>query len=369
MSNNRRFIYGALFISIIAALSVGAYIMYQHFFVKPSARYSDTNTVGTVLQRINPAFNLATIYMNNHDFAKAKAAYERSLLAAEDSAQEAQIRFNIARTEELLKDGSPALVTLKQIAADERYYPVIRATAVQEIAMMRTAFPLGDDALEDIFKGEPYASFREGVGERVAYAKLFEYATSIHPLSLSYAFAAYLRAEELRVIGTTTPEAAAHIDAIRAHLAATQDDLPRLLANPNEAISAARLYRQQAMTIALMTELGVPGYSNETAESYFQRAMNTTSTIGYHSQAFAFQYAVFLVDAYGERRADDVRALLSVFTSDKASTVAGSSRDIFAAARTKSSLSDTRSRLVRVAKVDQAFKAYLITLGWNESDF
>jgi len=356
----------------IGIIVVGAYFAYQYFYTAtPVSKYSETNPVSNVLRQNFSDFGLAGTYVKQFDFKNAKAAYERTLPLAQDAYQEAQVRFNIALMDSYLGNHADAIAAFKEIAADERYYPMIRAYAVQEIGAMRTTYPLIKDIPTKTFAGQPFASFKDANNEPLAYAKLFEYAVSIYSLSLSHASAAYWYAKELESLqSTTTPTAQAYIVSISQHLESAQTDLKRLQANLNESSYVALFFLREAITTDLMTKLGIESYSSAAAEALYKKALDASRVAGFkQGNFFAYAYADFLAVTYGTARSSDIRTILAVFTESNATNIAPALRTLFASAATSTSLQSKKSEIVRLGRLAPDFKTYLISLGWNESDF
>lgn len=352
----------ALLIAVVLAAATLVYLFYQ----QPSPV-----SLNEELLQTNHEFGTANTYMKQRDYASAKAAYERALALAENPQQEGLIRFNIARATEYAFQFESAIDMLKDIAADERYTPRHRAYAVQEIGLMRTVYPWEHAIPEATFRGEPYASFAEGVDENEAYAQLFRYAVSFSPLSLSYVHEAYWETEQLASLGsTTTPEAEERLGRILDALAASVEDKDRLLSNMQERLTyGPRIPHMEARLTERLADLEVDGFTHTRADELHASAVQLASVGFMPGNLFVYHYALFLARAYGDERQDDIRKLVAIFTPQNQDQIIPPVPEVIRLAQIEPALLPDKEALQAIARIAPTFDAYLRSLGWDESDF
>ena len=84
---------------------------------------------------------------------------------------------------------------------------------------------------------------------------------------------------------------------------------------------------------------------------------------------FVYRYAVFLAETYGEGRQEDIRQLVSIFTPQNQSDIVPAIPEVISMTRLEPALERGKRALLAVARVAPTFKTYLLSLGWDESDF
>jgi len=358
---------------VIGVLVIGGAVGAFFFFRSQTATYSDTRTVLEVLRQTNQDFSDGTSYVKQGKYADALESYTKALANAKDSSQEGQIRFAIGRMYEQLGRYSDAIAAFKAIAAEERYYALIRAYAVQELgAMYHLYYADLATITAETFKDEPYASFKKNADYDTAYRKLFEYATSIYPLAYSESFVAYGYTKALVSIkgATTTSQGQQYVASIATALQRADADFPRLAKNHDEQLYAPSVLSREAIVTGYLVRVGVPGYTNGAAESLYNRALQYSATIGLKPGNFVvYHYALLLARAYGKERATDLHTLLAVFSEKNGEKIAPEVPVFFKAVLTDPSQVSEKANVKLLGKLDPDFKAYLLSLGWHASDF
>ncbi|MCE9541238.1 soluble NSF attachment family protein [Candidatus Kaiserbacteria bacterium] len=364
------FIFLALF--VVASLAAGSIFYYNSIPRHKVETYSTPHTVASVLVQQNRDFSIAETYRNQKEYQKALEYYQKALLTSQDVSQEAQIKFDIALMTELLDNYTDAIQMYKQIAANPGYYAEVRAYAVQEIAIMSNNFY---DAVHEIraetFKDQPYASFLHDDDYTAAYAKLFEYAVSIYPLALSESYIAYGYAKKIAALNaaTTTPEGEENVLHITQALQAAQSDVSRMQQTPREASVLPAVFSREAQVVAYMAKVGVPGYTLSQAEDLYNRALAGNAVLGVQPGSFqAYTYALFLAQNY-PTRLGDLKNILSIFSTQNSQDIAPDVEIFYKTIRTDKTQASNKKDTALLGRLDPAFKAYLISLGWRESDF
>ena len=366
---NKNLLFGLLSVAI---LLIGGGVWYYLAFTPTS--YSVTETPKAVLTQQNQDYADAVAYAKAGKHDLALQSYEKALLLAEDETQAAQIRINIAVTNEKLHNYAAAIAGFKAIAASTTSYPTARAYAVQEMGLMYYTFVGTDDRktiTAETFKDAPYDSFWTSDNVNLSYTKLFEYATSFYPLGPSEARIAYGYANE--IIGTfkgatTTPQAKAYLTTIMQSIQAADAGVNRMKGIPEEALLIPETLIRAGTALSILVPVGAA--SPEQAEPYFRAGVAYSTTLGYKLGSFnTFNYAAFLVDQYGAKRSADIQTLLLPFRVGNDAQIYPNIVTFFRTARTDTTLAKSRAQLVKMGRIDAGFKTYLISLGWKDSDF
>jgi tetratricopeptide (TPR) repeat protein len=336
-------------------------------------QYSLTNSVASVLTKTNQDFASAEQYRGQSDYSDALQYYQSALPQAQDSAQTVQIQYNIALMQIFDGQYSPAITGLKQIAANQTAGARMQAYAVQELGVMyNNYYGSGSDSIPaDTFTGTPYANFLQDGDMSLAYRHLFEYATSFMPLGYSETGIALWYANDLidtQKGATTTPQSISDIASVDQSLNAADISVVETQNDPNLASLVSATIGREGEVAAELVSVGVLDPSR--AEHYFQQGINFDTAFGYRPGSFnTYRYAAFLASQYGVSTSSKIVALLSPFKVNNNSAIALNIPDFFLSARTNQVLASDKASLLSLAGIDADFKAYLISIGWQISDF
>ncbi len=343
----------------------------------PSQIYSASQTPASVLMKYNSDYAVAEGLRKEGKHGLALKSYQKSLDVAEDDFQRAQIALDIARETEQLGRYEEAIIQFKAIAADSSSYAVIRAAALTSVGLMyHTYSGSGSITLQKIitetFKDSPYSSFRNnGASLNMAYIKLFEHAASIYPFALSEALIAHGYSDELLGIqaATSTPQGKEYIARVVQGLEAAGADLVRMRSAGEERFLVPEVLVRAGSTVDNLATLGVIS-GPEQAEPYFGDGVQYATALGDKpGNSYALRYASFLANRYGDTRAQDIRNLLASFRLGNERSIHATSVDYLRSVRTEEVPSARIQQLVALGKIDSSFKGYLLSLGWQESDF
>ncbi len=329
-----------------------------------------SNTPNKVLSQVNQNFSTAKAYQQAHDYAQALTYYQKALPQAQDASQKGQIEFDIALMTESSGNHVQAIPLLKAIAADTPYDPVLRAYAVQEIGTIYSTYTDRSAIAAETFTGDPYQSFLTNNDTALAYRKLYDYAVSMYPLGMSEVRIAQWYAGDLASTlqgATTTTQGKAYLATIQQSLLKANADSARMQKDAIEATDIPGILMREGLVYQILAHLDVA--SSQQADSVFKQALTYSVVTGTQTNFLQFYYARFLYEAYGPSRISDITQLLSVYSADKAASIHPAVPAIFLAARADNSFSSLRPGLVQLGTVDLSFKAYLIYLGWHDSDF
>jgi len=368
---NKNILIGILSILALITIAIGAWFFY--FKTPAPVQYSVANTPTAVLATQNADYATAIAYEEAGKYDLALLSYQKALSVAKDQTQAAQIRIKMAIMAEWLGKYADAIAQLKAIAADTDNYPIARAYAVQEIGFMNvyTINEAHQTVLAETFKDAPYDSFKNNTNLNLVYTKLFEYAASIYPLGYSEAYVAYGYAGEIVNTlrrATTTPQAMAYISLIKQSLQAADADVQRMKVVPGEAVHLPETLVWQGVALSRLASVGAA--DSRQAEPYFKEGVDYGATLGNRPGDFnAFNYAAFLTYHYGKARSADIKTLLLPFRAGNESQIYSQIVSFYKNARTDTVLVNDKNQIIAMAKIDSDFKTYLISLGWEASDF
>jgi tetratricopeptide (TPR) repeat protein len=358
-------------LGILVSLMLGGAGWYA--YVQTAApTYSTTVTPKAVLTKNNQDYADAVAYYKAGKYDLALESYKKAQLVAEDQKQAAQIQINIAVTNEKLGKYADAIAGFKTVAADATNPAIARAYAVQEIGLMYYTFTSARDVIfAETFKDAPYDSFRTDGNANLTYTKLFEYATSLYPLSPSESRIAYGYANEIVTTlhgATTTAQGKSYLETIKQSLQAADGGIERMKVVPEESPLIPETLIREGTTLALLSPLGAA--DKKDAEPYFRAGLAYGATLGFKPGSFnTFNYAAFLVDQYGMARSADIQTLLAPFRFGNDAQMYPNVVAFFRSARTDASFAKSKKQLEAMGRIDPTFKTFLISLGWKASDF
>ena len=328
------------------------------------------NTPTDVLQQTNPDFQIAQKYDAAGNYASAIQYYEEALPLAADLHQEGQIEYYIALDQEKSNDYIDAIKDFKQIAAGSSW-PLLEAYAVQELGQIHSNNLSNPSINELIFSDPPYSSFVSSTSSvSTAYHLLYEYAGSIYPLGITESQLAIWDARNIQTqynSGTTTPQGIAELVKINQELAAADADIQRTKNDPVAAGAIPEILVNEGTAYGLLAQMGVA--DADQGEQTFQEGMQYEAVDGDKpGDLIRYYYAAFLYNIYGSSKEAQITDLLAPFS-------VGNDANIYPAASTYLASIDhhsglyTRTQTINLARLDRAFKAYLISLGWSNQDF
>ena len=347
-------------------------LFYYLFKLPTRTVYTSTNTERAVLTKENQYFNAAEALRFQRKYIQALELYKKALPQAKDVKQEAQIKYDIALMTELSGSYTEAIQLYKDIVNNQKYYDIIRASAVQSIAMMRYNYYDAYEQIEkEIFKDIPYSTFYNKNELSTSYRKIFEYGNSIYPLSLSairvagsYARHAHFTLHD----ATTTPEGAHDISSALYNFDLAQKDLERMRNDPVESMMLPQIYISFGMAAARFDQMGVAHVGD--TEDYYKKGIQLAVISNARPGSYnVYHYAAYLAMKYGSKRDDDIKKLLSAFKKGNDENILTTINSFFVTARTNPDLKNEKAQLELLGKLDSDFKTYLVTLGWKQSDF
>ncbi|MBI3420883.1 MAG: hypothetical protein HY006_02365 [Candidatus Sungbacteria bacterium] len=327
---------------------------------KPSGPYE-------TLVKDNEEFIRAESFLKDDKLDLAEEHYKKALLSSRTTDEEGQILYKIAVTK-TRRDPMGAITIFKEIAADPRFGNLQRAYAVQRMAELFRKNS-SREVTKEIFTGDPYESFIKEGDERLAYRRLYEYASSFSPLALSAVRAAdwyssgiltlsrqkSLSAEERKLVDEYTKR-------VRASLEAADHDIERTKNLLNAGALVPDALARKAVVLANMYEAGDTSFSDP--EAAFRSAMEV-GLIWHNDFQARFTYAAFLARTKGQERKKDIVDLLDNFYDDKAAY----SGMVLVFTKEKNNILGNKADIILLAGMDPAFKSFLLTLGWDKKDF
>jgi hypothetical protein len=229
-----------------------------------------------------------------------------------------------------------------------------------------------NEIYNEIFSTEPYTSFLVNRERSLSFRHLFEYALTFYKTADASLRVAEWYATEILTMSNDSASfdtIAAMKAIVREQINYAERDLYRLDENEASDSRVARILNRMAVLSGNMFLTGDTTFGDP--DSAFKKAIDAAITSGRKTQiGFAnYNYAAFLVKAYGESRKDQIIGILKDFYSNKYS---GTSVVDFLAEQKEISIGvpfSAHEDIVLLGKIDPEFKTYLISLGWGNEEF
>jgi hypothetical protein len=347
---------------VIAAL-VGGYWYYDLGGGVP-----ERQTPAAQLTKTSAAFAQANdLYLVN-DFKGAQAKYEESLSVVQNPAQEAQVKLRIAHAVRDQGDNVRAVQLYKEIVQNKAYPNITRAYAMQSVAVL--ADFIRDPALrEEIFKTRPFSLFEaDDKNITVSNRRLFEYAAYLHPLAFSEMQVALWYADRLRVNalakGAMSEEKKVQYrDIVTERMRRADLDLEHISNDPNSVVLVPETLRSRALTLS---SLYFAGYASRAeADKAYLDAFEANARYGAPGDGNMRLWYAYYLASFDDRHDELISIVAPIYTDP---TYRPSRIGTFLAAE-RDNLLDAKKPLVDISAIDPKFRDFLLSLGWEQSDF
>lgn len=353
-----------LFLILLAVATVTVASVFVYWYFQKSAEPS--KPFYTQLLEKNTEFAYAEGLIKSGKYDEATNYFKLALEKAEGYKEEGQLKYKIALSQGQGSNPIESIRLMKEIAANENYTPTIRAYAVQFMGHLLYSYNTLE-VKDEVFKDEPYKSFLADDDYSLARRKLFEYASSFYPLGVSeLRVAKWYSTEILKLVqGGVNEEATKNnIKEMKSIVRQKLVNADRYLRDITED-EHARSYIPEVW-YRKGTVLGDMLLSGDTTfpdpeESYMRALEFSVVKTGYESTA-KYSYAAFLAKMYGEKRANDIKSLLSDFyTGDKYEKT----NTVRMITNEKNNLLGNKNDILLLAKIDDDFATFLKKLGWT----
>ncbi len=334
------------------------------------SKYTSTNDPYMHLMQGNGSFADAENQRRLGNATSAIALYQSAIGTAPDKEQKDQIRYKIGLAEYDRGNVGGAIDLYMNIARDGQATPIVRAYAIQTIGRFWQEF--GNVFEDQIFSQPPFATFYHPKDLSLTQRELFAYASDFYPLAFSELYVADWYATKLERSFTgkdqklSDAEQKEYLTELRRRIDAAEHNLARSKDDPNTANLVPPTLLLRA---SIERSLAVIGESTpEKTEHIFSQVLASYAVVkGTPDDGLArFQYARFLNQVYGEKRAADIRKILSPMYASNAYEHSSAFRYF---AREKDDARGKKRYLVALAAKDPNFKKLLIRLGWQTRDF
>lgn len=373
-------------LSILAIIVAFAVVVWIHDRDAVSSTTSTSSAISVTAGRQNPTeqlessnkdFATAQTYASSGDYSSALTFYQKALVETSDPTLSAQIEYDIAYADIQIGNYETAITSLKQIAAaNVTAWPIMSAYAAQELSNIQYfAPPAQVSAINaEVFSGTPYASFGPSATTTIseAYFNLYKYVAGIYPLGVSESRIASWYANDLLINlhgATTSQQGVQDIKAIQSSVNAATADVDRVKNQPAAVGDIPEVLSRAGLALGYLAYLGVG--SPLAAEVNFENAQHFATVIGEApGDDYVFRYAVFLELLYGKTRAADIINILAPFKAGNGANIGQDMVNTFTeTGKNPGDSPITYQHCVALARIDPSFKAYLISLGWQSSDF
>jgi hypothetical protein len=158
------------------------------------------------------------------------------------------------------------------------------------------------------------------------------------------------------------------VAAVKQSLAAADIYVQQKQADPNAASLVSATIGREGEAAEILASVGALDPSK--AEHYFQEGVSLDATFGYRAGSYnAYRYAAFLAVQNGTSQSSAIATLLAPFKVGNDAAIAITVPQFFQSARTNPALASDKASLIRLAALDPSFKSYLLSIGWQASDF
>ena len=336
-----------------------------------SSKYTDKNTVITVLSKENTAFTRAMASYSIGDYRQAQEFFTTALKSAKDPEQKGQIMYLLAQSKKFSGDSLGAIQEYKEIIAEKSFTPIIKAYSLQNMSNMY--YESGDVSIQkEIFKDPPYTAMVVANNPDLSFMHLYEYASSFYPLGMSEMHVAESYANELnsrfaKPTATSSVVTEAYVKIIQEKIIHAEADIRRISDITQEKNQIPAILTREALVKEKLARFQHTSFDD--TEATFKRAFDMYSALGQGNGIDGFTryfYASLLANYYNGTRDSDTITLLTPFYTTN--TYANSSAEQFFKTEKNNQLR-AKGNIVKLALVDSKFKSYLMTLGWTSADF
>ena len=361
-----------LIFSVILVLFLSIVLTFFYKQNRDKKTLDDSHILENLVEE-NKNFSLGENFLKTSDGANALKYFQEALKEAKSLDEEAQIKYKIALSYDLLGDPTIVVTLLKEIISNTNYKAPIRAYALQYMARL---FNISGDANihTEIFKDAPYADFYKEKDLKLAYLRLYEYGSKIYPLGII----------EMRIADW-------YADSVSKALREEKGDATKLAKQPSRQATlekereiirkkivsadmdiqktrsdvATRTYVPEILFLKgnVLAKLHLAGdFSLGNPEDAYKESLEAAQGNIAFEAAARYHYASFLARAYGKDRRDDVKKLLSAFYADTAFSNSAMYKVI---AREKNNALGLKNHIVLMASLDPEFKTLLRQMGWE----
>lgn len=375
----KRILAYAIILIILAGICALAFVLASKYGfnaapVTPGESYTDR------LQQSNAAFAAGLQDQDQGDFSSAITQYKQAISQQTNPYLTLQAEMYLGVSYANDGDYTDAINLFKSMDTTLNANPglnwsLMHAYVIQTLANTHH-YDITDDAItSQIFSTPPYSSFGPSATTTVseAYRNLYAYAASFYPLGVSETRVAEWYAYDLFTTlqsATTSPEGVQYLSIINTSLANADTDIQRIQSDPVAAQDSPEIWAREGEIDAYLTAMGID--RTQDMEQVFQQAANYDAVFHpaagpveiYHGIALAILY-----DGSASSSAE-ISSVLSVFTPSNNSNLNQYVVSELTAARLPDpEFTPLRDALIKLAGIDSSFKTYLISIGWQESDF
>lgn len=357
MENNKFLLY----LMGTAIVLVSIFVVYKYYYGNLI-----TKTTYTTLLDTNEEFATGEAYLRSEDYENASAHFQLAMNNAKTPNEQGQIKYKIALS--YIESNKPveAVKLLKEIVRTSNYTDIIKAYSVQQLGHIVISYNT-IEIRNEVFKDEPYKSFLKDADDSLARRRLFEYSSSFYPLGIPelrianwYAY----HVLELVKSGKHDKETLQNIEEMKIIIREKLINADKYLAsisNDQNAVSyLPEIWYRKGTVLGNLYLSGDTSFGDP--EEAFKKALQySTIIVGMESSA-KYSYAIFLAKAYGNKREQDIKALLNDFYVGNKYIKTPTTRMIKGE---KDNLLGNKNDIILLSEIDPNFKLFLINLGWE----
>lgn len=316
----------------------------------------------------NPAFQSAEKARVNGDHQAAVDQYQEALNMSNDAFSQGQIELRMAISNGYLGKYTEAIKVFKEIHANRAYPPRLRAYAVADMADLYRATK-SPEITRQIFSEEPFKGFYDPSDVLLSYRKLYDYAAGIYSIASAELYSAIWYSDQISFMdrGKEPDKITAYSMAVKSKVALADQDIATIenAASDNLKADLPLFYLLRAQIIGNLELSGDPSLGN--MEDAFAKSFQADALYGYpgSDSHLRYHYARFLWKKYGESKKNEIQQMLEPLINDPIYRNSPIEKYL-------TSLRDSpapKKSLYRLANLYPEFMDYLISLGWQKSDF
>lgn len=312
------------------------------------------------------SFREGTAALRVGDLERSYDAFSQTLVESQDIDEQGYLKYLLGLSDPVVSRG---VTELKAVVEGNGYTKITRALAASALGT-RTVLDGNQTVMSAVFAQPPYSNFLDRNDRSVSYRHLFEYASSFYPTAESELQVALWYADVIykykRKKTTLTPQEEIDVRSWRLIIerklqnAAFFEKRIQSLPDHFEYL----LPRTHLLRARVLGTLRLSG--EETLEDprvlYDSLITDRNRALAVESR---FYYALYLDYFYGDTVREEISALVhSLYMSEQNRPYT----KVFMEHVRNESL-DLKSGAITLAFFDPAFQAFLVSIGWKDSDF
>lgn len=356
-----------LVILLVLIAGMAAVAWWFYLGNSPANRSASVEMVYQSAVSQNASFASGAQLLNANRYTEAVPALEQALSAAKGAEEKTLISFYLSAAYRSSGNYAAAINTLQGVLSTRDIAPAVQALAVEEMATIYSTHT-SSSTRTALFDNSLYRSFI-ATSTNQTVRRIYQYATSLYPLPYSnYAIARSYANSVIAIVNDDQGGQEALISelmlrlkaAITAGDAATTDTIDTFT-YPSYRANALL---ERAIVLGKLEQLKDTSLGD--ASEAYRKALDLYARVGESDAVARLKFAHYLATRYGSSKAAEISSVLAPLYEVPQEQ---QRLRLFFARFGDATEGQTKSDLVLLAKLDPAFKTYLLSLGWAQADF